>query len=79
MTPTVTVAVCPSPPAPTRAVTVASRLVKTDTVARPALLVMADEDDSVFRQALERHCNGHADERTLALLERHAGRQPSKP
>ena len=39
----------------------------------------ADEDDSVFRQALDRYCNGHADERTLALLEGQAGRQPSKP
>lgn len=39
----------------------------------------ADEDDSVFRQALERHCDGHADERTLALLEGQAGRQQSKP
>ena len=39
----------------------------------------ADEDDSVFRQALDRYCNGHADERTLALLEGQAGRQQSKP
>jgi uncharacterized protein (DUF1810 family) len=39
----------------------------------------ADEDDSVFRQALDRYCNGHADERTLALLEGQAGRRQSKP
>jgi uncharacterized protein (DUF1810 family) len=39
----------------------------------------ADEDASVVRQALDRYCNGHADERTLALLEGQAGRQQSKP
>jgi uncharacterized protein (DUF1810 family) len=39
----------------------------------------ANEDQSVFRQALDHCCGGHADERTLALLEGQAGRQPSKP
>jgi hypothetical protein len=38
-----------------------------------------NEEDGVFRQALVRYCGGRADEQTLALLERHAGRQPSKP
>ena len=30
----------------------------------------ADEGESVFRQALDRYCDGRADERTLALLGR---------
>jgi uncharacterized protein (DUF1810 family) len=29
----------------------------------------ADEDDGVFRQALDRYCHGRMDERTLALLD----------
>ena len=29
-----------------------------------------DEDETVFRQALDRYCDGRADERTLALLGR---------
>ncbi len=43
------------------------------------LALAADEDDSVFRQALDRYCDGHADERTQALLEGQAGRQQSRP
>jgi uncharacterized protein (DUF1810 family) len=38
----------------------------------------ADRDDGVFRQALERHCDGHADERTLALLRAQAIRKPPR-
>jgi uncharacterized protein (DUF1810 family) len=37
----------------------------------------ANEDDSVFRQALDHCCGSHADERTLALLQGQAGRQAS--
>ena len=33
----------------------------------------ADEDEIAFRLALERYCNGRADERTVALLEGQAG------
>ena len=32
-----------------------------------------EEDEIVFRQALDRFCDGRADERTLALLGRQAG------
>lgn len=33
----------------------------------------AEDDESVFRQALDRYCAGHADRRTLALLNGGAG------
>ena len=33
----------------------------------------AEQGDSVFHQALERHCDGRADPRTLALLQQGAG------
>jgi uncharacterized protein (DUF1810 family) len=38
----------------------------------------ADEEDSVFRQALVRYCGGRADERTLALLRAQAIRKPPR-
>jgi len=38
----------------------------------------ADEEDSVFRQALVRYCGGRADEQTLALLRAQAIRKPPR-